>query len=90
MKLDGTGELAYRLRGLVRMLVSEDVPIDVIQLAHDLRAWRVESRYVQEHWANAFYRPRAKDGGSVKETFDEQEQKEEREIQDQEEDEHAD
>lgn len=57
LELDGTGELAYRLRGLVRMLVAEDIPIDVIQLAHDLRGWRAESRYVQERWAKAFYAP---------------------------------
>jgi CRISPR type I-E-associated protein CasB/Cse2 len=52
---DGTGELAYRLRGLVRMCVAAEVPIDVIQLAHDLRGWRAENRYVQERWAKAFY-----------------------------------
>jgi hypothetical protein len=57
LELDGTGELAYRLRGLVRMLVAEDIPIDVIQLAYDLRGWRAESRCVQEHWAKAFYGP---------------------------------
>lgn len=57
LELDGTGELAYRLRGLVRMLVAEDVPIDVIQLAWDLRQWRCESRHVQESWARAFYAP---------------------------------
>jgi CRISPR type I-E-associated protein CasB/Cse2 len=55
LELDGTGELAYRLRGLVRMCVAADVPIDVVQLAHDLRGWRAESRYVQERWARAFY-----------------------------------
>lgn len=57
LELDGTGELAYRLRGLVRMLVAEELPIDVIQLAHDLRCWRAESRFVQERWARAFYAP---------------------------------
>lgn len=57
LELDGTGELAYRLRGLVRMMVASDVPIDVIQLANDLRGWRAESRYVQERWAKAFYAP---------------------------------
>lgn len=55
MEIDGTGELAHRLRGLVRMCVAADVPIDVIQLAYDLRGWRAESRYVQERWAKAFY-----------------------------------
>jgi hypothetical protein len=57
VELDGAGELAYRLRGLVRMLVAEETPLDVIQLAHDLRGWRAESRYVQERWARAFYAP---------------------------------
>ncbi len=89
LELDGTGELAHRLRGLVRMLVAEEIPIDVIQLAHDLRAWRAESRYVQECWANAFYRPRSK-GSSVVETLDAQEQEEKLEIPDQEEEEYAD
>ena len=57
LELDGTGELAYRLRGLVRMCVAADVPIDVIQLAYDLRGWRAKSRYVQGCWAKAFYSP---------------------------------
>jgi len=70
MDLDGTGELAHRLRGLVRMLVAEDVPVDVIQLAYDLRGWRAESRYVQECWARAFYSP--SNGKSDAITLDEQ------------------
>ncbi|HBA55969.1 MAG TPA: type I-E CRISPR-associated protein Cse2/CasB, partial [Syntrophorhabdus aromaticivorans] len=57
LERDGTGEMAYRLQGLVRMLVSEEIPIDVMQLARDLRCWRAESRYVQERWARAFYSP---------------------------------
>lgn len=57
LELDGTGELAYRLRGLIRMLVAEDIPIDAIQLARDLRGWRSASRAVQERWAKAFYAP---------------------------------
>lgn len=52
---DGSGELAYRLRGLMRMLVAEDIPIDIIQLAQDLRGWRSVNRYVQARWAKAFY-----------------------------------
>jgi CRISPR type I-E-associated protein CasB/Cse2 len=55
LEIDGRGELAYRLRGLVRMCVAADVPIDMIQLALDLRAWRTASRNVQERWARAFY-----------------------------------
>jgi CRISPR type I-E-associated protein CasB/Cse2 len=57
LERDGTGELAYRLYGLVRMLVAGEVPIDVIQLACDLRGWHAENRYVQESWAKAFYAP---------------------------------
>lgn len=86
---DGTGELAYRIRGLVRMLVAEDIPIDAIQLAHDLRGWRAETRYVQERWAKAFYGP-ATDAGSAAETSDEQDQTEELETEDEEEDENVD
>lgn len=86
---DGTGELAYRLRGLVRMLVSEDIPIDVVQLAYDLRSWRAEGRYVQECWANAFYGARSDGSGSM-ETLNTREQEEGLEIHDQEEAEDAD
>lgn len=57
LELDGTGELAYRLRGLVRMLASKDVPIDMFQLADDLRCWRSNNKYVQQRWAEAFYSP---------------------------------
>lgn len=69
---DGTGELAYRLRGLVRMLVDKDVPIDVVQLARDLRGWRAESRYVQERWAKAFYSPPLGAAAQTKESEDPQ------------------
>jgi CRISPR type I-E-associated protein CasB/Cse2 len=83
--VDGTGELAHRLCGLVRMLVAGEVPIDVIQLAHDLRGWRADNRYVQERWAKAFYSPSK--GKSDIVTLDEQTETED--IQD-EEDENAD
>lgn len=89
LELDGTGELAYRLRGLVRMLVAEDIAINVIQLAHDLRGWRAESRYVQERWATAFYSPPSS-GKRATRASDEQDEPEELETQDQEENENAD
>jgi CRISPR type I-E-associated protein CasB/Cse2 len=86
---DGTGELAYRLRGVVRMLVAKDIPIDVIQLAHDLRGWRAETRYVQERWARAFYSPPSavKRASGV---FGEQDEADGLESEDHEEDENAD
>jgi CRISPR type I-E-associated protein CasB/Cse2 len=88
---DGTGELAFRLRGIVRMCVAAEVPIDVIQLARDLRGWRVESRYVQEHWAKAFYgQPR---GAAVSETQgseEPQDRHEQEEPEEQESETHAD
>jgi len=68
LELDGAGELAYRLRGLVRMLVAEDIPIDVIQLAYDLRKWRADSRCVQESWAMAFYGPPRGPAGQTRES----------------------
>jgi len=81
LELDGTGELAHRLRGLLRMLVATDIPIDVIQLAYDLRGWRAESRYAQERWAKAFYSPSKGKSDAV--TLDEQTETEN--IQDEEE-----
>jgi hypothetical protein len=89
LEWNGTVELAYRLRGLVRMLVADDIPIDVIQLAYDLRGWRAESREVQERWAKAFYGP---PGGGKRATdaSDEQDDIEELETEDHKEDENAD
>lgn len=89
LERDGTGEFAYRLRGLVRMLVAEDIPIDVIQLARDMRCWRAPRRYVQERWAKAFYSPPS-GGKSAIATSEEQDETEELETRDQEEDENAD
>jgi len=89
LEVDGTGELAYRLRGLIRMLVAKDIPIDVIQLAYDLRGWRGESRYVQERWARAFYSPPST-GKNAAATSDEEDEAEALESQDQEEDENVD
>lgn len=87
---DGTGELAYRLRGLIRMLAAEGIPIDVYQLARDLRGWRAESRYVQKRWAKAFYRPASSVTGTEEAIERQSEAEELEEIQDQEEDEDAD
>ena len=89
LEMDGTGEIAYRLRGLVRMLVAEDIPIDIIQLAYDLRGWRAENRYVQERWAKAFYSPPSS-GKAAAKASDEHDETEELETQYQEEDENAD
>jgi CRISPR type I-E-associated protein CasB/Cse2 len=76
LECDGTGEFAHRLRGLVRMLVAEDIPIDVIQLACDLRGWRAESRYVQERWAKAFYSPPVSARGGEQSSSEEDEPEE--------------
>jgi hypothetical protein len=89
LEVDGTGELAYRMRGLMRMLVAEGIPIDVIQLAHDLRGWRAANRHVQEQWARAFYAPPV-GGKSASEETDEQYEDTVSEMQDEEEDGNAD
>lgn len=86
LERDGTGELTHRLCGLVRMLVAGEVPIDVIQLAYDLRVWRAENRHVQERWARAFYSP-YKDKNDIVTSDD---QKETKDIQDEEEEEYVD
>jgi len=89
LERNGTGDLPYRLRGLVRMLVAEEVPIDIVQLAHDLRGWRAQSRYVQERWAKAFYGPPSGDKGAA-EAPDERDETDEHVTQDQEDDENDD
>lgn len=56
-------DLPERLRHVVGLLRSEDIPIDWARLLHDLRGWHWESRAVQRAWARAFWR-----GTSVEET----------------------
>lgn len=49
-------QLPYRLRQVVTLLKSEQIPIGWTQLLNDLLAWNHERRYVQQRWARDFYR----------------------------------
>lgn len=49
-------DLPDRLRHIVGLLRSGDVPIDWAQLLQDLKGWDWESRAVQRAWAKAFWR----------------------------------
>ena len=50
-------DLPYRLRQLVQLLASRDVPVNYFQLLRDLRAraWEAESRWVQRRWAQDYW-----------------------------------
>jgi CRISPR system Cascade subunit CasB len=49
-------QLPYRLRQMVRLLKSEEIPIHWAELLRDLLAWNGEHKPVQQKWARAFYR----------------------------------
>lgn len=49
------GELAFRLRQLVRLANSRDVPIPWESLLKDLGWWGSERRSVQKRWAASFF-----------------------------------
>ncbi|MHB0999621.1 MAG: type I-E CRISPR-associated protein Cse2/CasB [Armatimonadota bacterium] len=53
----GSGELAFRLRQMVRMVLSKGVGIDWSQLLYDLRRWDSADKWVQKKWARAYYTP---------------------------------
>jgi CRISPR system Cascade subunit CasB len=55
----GGGELAFRLRQLIRLAASKEVGIDWVQLVRDLKRWGDPEKRVQKRWASAFYAPPA-------------------------------
>jgi len=57
----GGGELAYRLRQIVRYVFSQGGAIDWPQLLVDLRQWDWMGKPVQKRWARNFYKPRLDD-----------------------------
>jgi len=52
---DGGGELAYRLRQVVKLLASKDVGLDWAQLLVDLCWWSHPDKRVQKKWARSFF-----------------------------------
>jgi len=55
------GELSYRLRQIVRYILSQGGAIDWPQLLADLRNWDRIDKRVQKRWARNFYKPRLDD-----------------------------
>lgn len=51
------GELAFRLRQLVRLTASHEVGMDWPQLLLDLSDWGRPGKRVQKAWAKSFYAP---------------------------------
>jgi CRISPR type I-E-associated protein CasB/Cse2 len=56
----GGGELPFRLRQTVKLIVSSGAGIDWPQLLSDLRFWNDPDKTVQKRWAKHFYAPALK------------------------------
>ncbi len=56
----GEGELPFRLRQTVKLIVSSGGGIDWPQLLSDLRFWNDPDKRVQKRWAKDFYAPALK------------------------------
>lgn len=52
---DGGGELAFRLRQMVKLMASKDVGIDWAELLVDLCSWSHPNRRIQKKWARSFF-----------------------------------
>lgn len=52
---DGTGELPFRLRQAIKLVVSKGVGIDWPRLLNDLSRWNDEKKSIQKQWAKDFY-----------------------------------
>jgi CRISPR system Cascade subunit CasB len=49
--------LVYHLRQAVRLLASQDIPLDFTRLLSDLRHWGHPDRFAQIKWARDFWSP---------------------------------
>lgn len=56
---NGGGEMAFRLRQLVKLCASKDVGIDWPQLLADLCRWNLPDKRIQKKWARAYFGQRA-------------------------------
>ena len=48
-------ELPFRLRQMISLIKSEEIPLDWERLLQDIEQWGAESRWVQERLAREFY-----------------------------------
>jgi CRISPR system Cascade subunit CasB len=61
---EGGGELAFRLRQMVKLLASKEIGVDWAQLLLDLSQWSHPDRRVQKMWARSFFTPSARPDGA--------------------------
>lgn len=61
------GELAFRLRQLVKLAASKEVGVDWPQLLYDLQRWGAPGKRVQKRWAKSYYAPALETEQEVKE-----------------------
>jgi CRISPR system Cascade subunit CasB len=54
---EGGGELAFRLRQMVKLLASKEIGVDWAQLLVDLSEWSQPDKRVQKKWARSFFGP---------------------------------
>ncbi|HTE20675.1 MAG TPA: type I-E CRISPR-associated protein Cse2/CasB [Armatimonadota bacterium] len=52
---DGSGDLPYRLRQMVRYAAAKGVGLDWAQLLKDLNRWHFPERWAQKEWARSFF-----------------------------------
>jgi CRISPR type I-E-associated protein CasB/Cse2 len=52
---DGGGELAFRLRQMVKVLASKEIGVDWAQLLVDLPQWSHPEKRIQKAWARSFF-----------------------------------
>ncbi len=52
---EGGGELAFRLRQMVKLMASKNVGIDWAELLVDLCSWSHPNRRIQKKWARSFF-----------------------------------
>ena len=56
----GEGELPFRLRQTVKLIVSSGAGVDWPRLLSDLRSWNDPDKRVQKRWAKDYYAPALK------------------------------
>jgi CRISPR system Cascade subunit CasB len=53
---EGGGELAFRLRQMVKLLASKEIGVDWAELLVDLCQWSYQDKPVQKKWARSFFK----------------------------------
>ncbi|MGE5583586.1 MAG: type I-E CRISPR-associated protein Cse2/CasB [Bacillota bacterium] len=51
----GCGEVAYRLRQLVRLAEGHQIGVDWTRLLYDLTKWNAPEKWVQKQWARSYF-----------------------------------